>query len=272
MRRLPTLLLSVFSLGALLGCGDDIRARTAAAIEAQTQPTDPRRPSLAPSARRVAVQAAPPSGGRLRERARAEEPAPRQAAGSGLESATSPGPAPGPAHAASPLRLRAQARTEGEGSRLEWTLENVGPAPVYVFAVLPGWGGSGEVPDFEAVYVRRRGETLHLTRRLWRIPSDLKVFRPQVPYLVRLEPGQIQQGGFWLPRQVASRFPYAFGSAPGGQTAQVVLSFGYLDPAEGLAPRPADLPGLFRIDYARGIAAQRSVESEALPLALEVLP
>ena len=285
MRSLPWLI--ALSLLALAGCSEDPRASALAAIEAQRQPAG--RSSAAGSAPSAVAEARDlsPSAGNQSSAGGSEgsaaEPRPHRAQNASLEgladslsapraavSAGATAGASGADQAQAPLQLTTRLMPSDAGARLEWTLENVSPGPIYVFAVLPGWRDGAEVPDFEAVYVRRRAETLHLSRRLWRIPANLRVFRPEVPYLVRIAPGRAERGGFVLPREVSSRFPYAFGASSGGATERLVLSFGYLDPEVQTGVHEAAAPGLFRVEYAPGLAAQRTVESEALTLRLVV--
>ncbi|MGE0709021.1 MAG: hypothetical protein AB7N76_23310 [Planctomycetota bacterium] len=176
------------------------------------------------------------------------------------------------------LVLSAALEGEGEARRLTWTLSNQGALAVWVFGVLPSYEDGAFRPGHR-LYARRRGETLHLTRRLWQIPQGIAVAIAEVPWLVRLEPGEALSDEVPLGGTARPDHPYQRGTRAAREAAarphavhELQLSYGYL--VEGSGPEPHAVPGphrLARVGYAGGLAAQRFVLAAPLPCELTVL-
>lgn len=150
-----------------------------------------------------------------------------------------------------------------------WTLTNEGQETLYVATQLPVQAGGGSAPSAHRLYARARAGTLHLTKRLWRIPNLVQPLIRELPYLERLEPGQSLKGGVRIPPRVAADHPYQSGEAREGEfVREVVISFGFFDASA--QPRLVEgAPGLYQVPYG-ALDQQRCVESPAHPARLYV--
>jgi len=141
-----------------------------------------------------------------------------------------------------------------------WSVRNPSQTPLYLVTQLPTVKGGRPTPDPNAVYLRAEGQTLHLTKRMWRVPRGVSPLITELPYLVRLDPGQSFDGALRLPPAVASSFPYRV--KPRGEEApvrEVVISMGYFREAANPQPSP-EHPGLYLAPYS-AIDAQLYVTS-----------
>ncbi len=104
---------------------------------------------------------------------------------------------------------------------------------------------------------------------MWRIPRGVSPLITELPYLVRLDPGQSHAGALRLPPAVASNFPYRV--QPRGDEApvrEVVISMGYFREAANPRPSP-DHPGLYLAPYS-ALDSQLYVSGEPHPVELRV--
>lgn len=150
-----------------------------------------------------------------------------------------------------------------------WSVRNPGATPLYLVTQLPTVKGGRPAPDPNAVYLRAEGETLHLTKRMWRVPRGVSPLITELPYLLRLDPGQSHAGAIRLPPAVASKFPYRIGErGPEAPVSEVVISLGYF--GEAANPKPcADHPGLYLAPY-DALDSQLYVTSQPHPAQLRV--
>lgn len=143
---------------------------------------------------------------------------------------------------------------------VRWSVQNPGSKPRYLVAQLPNYAGGRPAPDPHGVYLETEGETLRLSKRMWRIPLGVSPLITELPYLVRLEPGESHSGAIRLPAAVARKFPYRVGPRRSGVTrvSQIVVSMGYFE--EAVEPKPcAEHPGLYLATYG-------ALESQALAI------
>jgi hypothetical protein len=273
------LLLLLTSSLICLGCDDEPQAPTQTpGVQVSSTSDAPRRSSArpataapvtaAPGAAEAATQGATPSRSSAPERT---SPAPRtrQAApetggakSSGINQALRD------KEVQSPLSLESSLEASQGQWIARWTLRNEGEEPIYLVAQLPVVKGGKVRPDANRIYVRPQGETLHVTKRMWRIPRDVSPYTVELPYLIRLEPGQVHKGAIRLPASIAANFPYRL--SPKGSrvlVSEVVLSFGYFSQDAG--PRASDTPGLFTLPYG-ALNEQAFVSSEPHPARLAV--
>jgi hypothetical protein len=144
---------------------------------------------------------------------------------------------------------------------VRWSVRNPGTSSLYLVAQLPTVKGGRPAPDPNAVYLRADGETLHLTKRMWRVPRGVSPLITELPYLVRLDPGQSHAGAIRLPPAVASKFPYRIEDrGPEAPVSEVVVSMGYFSEAAGPQACP-DHEGLYLAPYS-ALESQAYVTSE----------
>ena len=150
-----------------------------------------------------------------------------------------------------------------------WTVRNESQEPLYLVTQLPVVKAGKVRPDAHRIYVRPQGETLHVTKRMWRIPRAVSPLRAELPFLIRLEPGQVHKGAIRLPASIAANYPYRTSPAKARALVnQVVLSFGYFGQDAGPQPS-AEAPGLFTLPYG-ALGKQAFVSSTPHPARLSV--
>ncbi len=254
------LLLTICLLG--LGCEEaglaGARAQTALPAEAGAQP--------------AAEQAAEPTAGPTASSApqalaSAQVPAPPAYAKSAprQEPETTPDALEAPLE--TPLLLQTKVEAEGSKWTARWRITNRGSSPIYLVTQLPALQGGEQVPAPAAIYRRVEGDTLYLTKRLWRVPAVVDALITMVPFLIRLEPGQVHVGGVRIPAASRESYPYQDGYRRAG-IARLVISFGYFDAAAQPSASPAH-PGLYRVPYS-ALSQQRYLTSEPAPVRLVV--
>ncbi len=142
-----------------------------------------------------------------------------------------------------------------------WEIRNRSDEPVYLVTQLPVRKSGRIVPDAARIYRRAEEGTLHLTKRLWRIPAGVAPLLQELPYLLRLEPGQSSAGAIRVPPSLLESYPYQAGrgAAPGLARA-VVISFGYFTGDAQPVPSKAN-PALFEVAY-RALDTQRFLTGE----------
>ncbi len=256
-----TLLTLISVLG--FGCGETLtsgpgQARPALRTTASASSQAPRR-----SARTSRAALAPSASTAGARPANQEQGSPDPAsAGEGLPRSQALSGAGAPSQVTSPLRLSTTLES-GDGVLIaRWTLTNEGPEPLYVATQLPVQRNGRARPSPHPLYVRALGQTLYLTKRLWRIPRLVQPLVRELPYLERLEPGQSLSGGVQIPPRVAQTYPYQAEPARTDEVvSEVVISFGFF--SESAGPRPAiGAPGLYQVPYP-AISGQGIVESPA---------
>ncbi|MBL4848750.1 MAG: hypothetical protein JKY65_24785 [Planctomycetes bacterium] len=150
-----------------------------------------------------------------------------------------------------------------------WSIRNRSRKPVFLATQLPTVRNKRIAPDPARIYLRAKDETLYVTKRMWRIPRGVSPLIREVPFLIRLEPGQVHEGAIRLPASLASNYPYR-SRRPSGQTlvSRVLISNGYF--LESAQPTPSEeYPGLFTVPYTE-LESQQFVTSEPHPARLSV--
>lgn len=212
---------------------DDVsqpRARTAAAASAAEEAAAP--------AERTPAEPVQPS-----REASVPEPAPKKRArGAGINQVLRD------KEVQAPLTLETRLEAHQGQWVARWKLTNRGEEPIYVVTQLPVVKGGKARPDQHRIYLRPQGETLHLTKRMWRVPRGVSPLRIELPYLLRLEPGQTHQGAIRLPASVAASYPYRTSPERARVLVnQVAISFGYFTQEAG--PQLSE-GGLYTLPYA----------------------
>lgn len=269
------LLLLLTSSLICLGCDDEPQAPT----QAPTQVTRSLSSDDAPRARTRTVasasaastEAAPTAPRSDSPTASPSTPSQRPSPGEQLEERTK---APGMSQILrdkelqSPLSIESSLEASQGQWIARWKVRNESDEPIYLVTQLPVVKGGKARPDAHRIYVRPQGETLHVTKRMWRVPRALSPMRIELPYLLRLEPGQVHQGAIRLPASIAATYPYRTSpERPRVLVNQVVLSFGYFGQDAG--PQASDAPGLFALPYA-ALSKQAFVSSSPHPARLAV--
>ncbi|MBL4845352.1 MAG: hypothetical protein JKY65_07495 [Planctomycetes bacterium] len=157
----------------------------------------------------------------------------------------------------SPLVIESSLEARGGKWIARWTVRNRSQAPIYLATQLPTVRGGRIVPDPHHIYLRAEGDTLHMTKRLWRIPRAVMPLIQELPFLIRLEPGQSHAGAIRIPPSLRESYPYREGGAKNAFISKVVISFGYFTQDANPAPSKGH-PGLFQVRYAAR-SAQRVV-------------
>ena len=283
------LLLLLTSSLICLGCDDEpqTQPQTPAPVtqSASTQDAPARQSSPAAkptTAVGAATEAAPATEADLAEEAPGRG-APRQTSATNSSSAATPeasletrGHAAGINQALrgdavqSPLSIESSLEAAQGQWIARWTVRNESQEPVYLVTQLPTVKAGKVRPDQHRIYVRPQGETLHVTKRMWRIPRAVSPLHPELPFLIRLEPGQVHQGAIRLPASIAANYPYRSGAPTKARALvnQVVLSFGYFSQDAGPQPS-AEAPGLFTLPYG-ALSQQTFVSSTPHPARLLV--
>lgn len=149
----------------------------------------------------------------------------------------------------SPLSIESSLQAAQGQWIARWTVRNESQEPLYLVTQLPIVKGGKIHADPHRIYVRPQGETLHVTKRMWRIPRAVSPLHPELPFLIRLEPGQVHTGAIRLPASIAANYPYrASQTKARALVNQVVISFGYFSQDAGPQPS-AEAPGLFTLPY-----------------------
>lgn len=129
-----------------------------------------------------------------------------------------------------------------------WTVRNRSDETVYLVTQLPVRKSGRIVADAARIYRRAEATTLHLTKRLWRIPAGVAPLLQELPYLVRLAPGQSSAGAIRVPPSLLESYPYQAGRGGAALVREVVISFGYF--TEDAQPvRSKANPDLFEVGY-----------------------
>ena len=169
-----------------------------------------------------------------------------------------------------PLALESSLEPEGGAWVLRWRVENRAQEALYLCTHLPQFQGGVQVPSAEKVYLRAQGETLQVSKLMWRVPSGLSPLIREVPFLTRLAPGQSLSGELRLAATSRVSYPYRTNAerratAP-ALVGAVQLSFGYFR-ADAQPKVSSSDPGYFTVTAA-AIDAQAFVTGEAHPARL----
>ncbi|MBL4844509.1 MAG: hypothetical protein JKY65_03190 [Planctomycetes bacterium] len=169
----------------------------------------------------------------------------------------------------SPLELQTTLEPTNDRWIARWSIRNRSEEPIYVATQLPVMSEGRIVPDPDRIYLRAGGDTLYMTKRLWRIPGDVYPLIQSLPFLIRLEPGQVHTGAIRVPPSLGEDYPYQRrAKRTSALTSKVVISFGYF--TEAANPQPAKgNEGLFKVSYG-ALNAQRYVTSTPHPAKLVV--
>jgi hypothetical protein len=182
------------------------------------------------------------------------------------------GPAlPGPKSPSS-AALLVTASVSGDGEsvvKLRFEVANVGDQAVYLFTPLVRYDFEqqrwGPAPD-RLYSTLDDDDVLRFSKRLVEVPTETSVFQREIPYLTRLAPGEQHVEDHLLDTPLALNSAYSRGSVdePGIflLSRGVAMDIGYVP--EGTASLVASRvqPGLFEIDYASGLEAQRLLSAE----------
>ncbi|MBL4850286.1 MAG: hypothetical protein JKY65_32560 [Planctomycetes bacterium] len=161
-----------------------------------------------------------------------------------------------------PLEMKTSLEPQGGKWVARWKIRNQSEEPVYLVAQLPTVKNGRIVPQPHKVYLRAQEDTLHLTKRLWRIPRGIDPFIQELPYLVRMVPGQVYEGVLGVPSSLKASYPYrSERSAPAAKiVSKLVISFGYFT-GEVQPQASKSHPDLFTVPYG-AIESQSYVTSE----------
>ena len=159
----------------------------------------------------------------------------------------------------SPLVMRTRFEPRDGKWIARWEIRNRGDEPVFLVTQLPVTKSAGIVADAARIYRRADQDTLHLTKRLWRIPAGVAPLVEELPYLVRLEPGQTSSGAIRVPPSLRESYPYQ-ASYRNALVRKVVISFGYFTLDSQPVASQANA-GLFEVGY-QALDMQRFLTSE----------
>lgn len=105
----------------------------------------------------------------------------------------------------------------------------------FLFNLLHRSGPSGgPEADVNLVYAQQSGDSVVLSKKIFPVPSNVDVERPDVPYVSRVEPGQVFREKFSVPLPLKLWTPYPGPTAPALPQASVSFELGFF-----LAPDPS---------------------------------
>jgi hypothetical protein len=185
---------------------------------------------------------------------------------------------PGPASSAAALALDVRT-VRADGARLvfEYRLTNNGSGPVYAFTGVYRTDASGAATaDPDAVYsFLRDGGLVEFQKALLAVPPWTVVETPEVPFLVRLEPGASHREEVAVPLPLHVHDPYD-DNYPEGHRAAARTAAGWKLTVGVLADDPAHpvvraaQGGLHAVGYDEGLTRQVLVSSPVQPEAVAV--
>lgn len=146
--------------------------------------------------------------------------------------------------ASAPASLIAQAQDcdlrvgvqPGPGSLLiGYEFRNRSDKTAFLFNVLHRTGPSGgPETGSNLVYIYQSSGSITLAKKIFPVPPDVDVEKPDVPYVTRVEPGQVFRERFTLPLPLKPWAPYRGYPAPTMSEAAVFFELGFF-----LAPDPS---------------------------------
>lgn len=118
---------------------------------------------------------------------------------------------------------------------LGYEFRNRSDKTAFLFNVVHRTGPSGgPEADPNLIYVQPSGSAVILGKRIFPVPHDLDVEKPEVPYVTRVEPGGVfvEKLNLMLPLRIFSPYPQTGAAAPA--EAAVYFELGFF-----LAPDPS---------------------------------
>jgi hypothetical protein len=120
---------------------------------------------------------------------------------------------------------------------LGYEFRNRSNKTAFLFNVIHRTGPSGgPEADSNLIYVEPAGGSVILGKRIFAVPRGLRVEKPEVPYVTRVEPGGVfvEKLNLMLPLRVFSAYPEAATPAPAEAAAYFELGF-FLAPDPSVA-------------------------------------
>jgi hypothetical protein len=164
---------------------------------------------------------------------------------------------------------------------IEYSVQNTTGADIYVFDRVFQRASSGEpIVDPELAYRQFHEGTLFIEKAVQPVPDGMKVEITDVPYLVRLAPGETRTGRIALSKPVKEFGAYTDGPKDGSrhEVRRVRLRVGYISAAEigagqgVLWPNPQHGATDFAASYGLALELQKFVHADlgAPPAAITV--
>lgn len=142
---------------------------------------------------------------------------------------------PPPLVTAQDCDLRAAAQSAPDALTVGYEFRNRSSKTAFLFNLLHRTGPSGgPEPSTDLVYIHASGGNLVLSKKIFPVPANIDVEKPNVPYVTRVEPGQTFREKFTVPLPLKPYTPYPAPPAAPPNEAIVFFELGFF-----LAPDPA---------------------------------
>ena len=131
--------------------------------------------------------------------------------------------------------LRVGVQPAPDALLIAYEFRNRSARTAFLFNVLHRTGPSGgPETDSNLVYAQQSGDSVVLSKKIFPVPNDVDVEKPDVPYVTRVEPGQVFREKFTVPLPLKLWTPYPGSAAPTLPQASVWFELGFF-----LAPDPS---------------------------------
>jgi hypothetical protein len=171
------------------------------------------------------------------------------------------------------LKLAATVRCAEKELLLSFTAVNQSADDLLIFNALYKPGSGTPVINPNMVYTLLEGDVLTITKAVLPIPPGIQVEIPDVPYGVKLAPGEVLQGDVTLSLPVRYYNPHDLVLVNDTIICKNVrLRLGYARFADVDSPEPVQIDGrqYFRVKYRSALACQKVVESGAVAASVAV--
>lgn len=124
--------------------------------------------------------------------------------------------------------LRVGVQAGPDSLHIGYEFRNRSAKTAFLFNVLHRTGLSGgPETDPNLVYIYQSSGSIALAKKIFPVPADVDVEKPDVPYVTRVEPGQVFRERFTVPLPLKPWAPYRGQPAPTLGEAAVFFELGF---------------------------------------------